>query len=748
MMRKRLVGLVLFAAIGGPVWGQPVELANLGQTPGGSAFNLTYDSETQRLFVGCGSSIWVYDVSDVTHPVRTAMRPFRGLVTEMVLAGATLFAATTHDGLWALSAESPTLEPFYHFPTPGDSAAYDLYAYGDSLYLANGFQAILLYYHPATGFTEIRRFGTPRVMTVARRGDMVATGSWTFLTGTVAVYHTADLSNPVATWVSGEALNLQDLQFADRRDDIIYVCGGTNNLAFTGRFFALQLQGDSLPMVGHFTIPGIPGWANAQIINMDSRNDTLFLATTAGLYQNESDVPVLDATGLPDDSLRVIAHIRPGLWHFDVALFSDRPYLAIASEWYGVWINDISTLQPLDTVAVIPTGGWCQRAYVHHDTLWACMRGYGLVAFDIDSLLYPPRSVRNPELLRLPKEFTVDFTLVDDSLCFLARGTGTTRYSLYNLAPWYRGGSPESRADFGYADLLGSECITSMTTDVGPRLAGGLVNGTIEIYNPYDRNHPRLSATALGGHPQELIAEGDTLWTGALIGGVQAIAAYRVTQDTLLPIRHCEALGQVTRLAKASDIVVAACGAAGMAWYRVQPDTLIELGRITDRYIVDVHLVGNRLYAAEQLTGLRVYDLSQPDTAILVAVNPGSGGWQGGFGSTSVTVGSDQRICLSDFNSGTFVIEPAPSGIAEAVRLTAYGLRLTAPTVVRGVLEMAVDSRQHTAYRAELLDVSGRMLLDLHPGPNDVSRFAPGVYFVRSADSNARAAVRKVVIAR
>jgi YVTN family beta-propeller protein len=51
-------------------------------------------------------------------------------------------------------------------------------------------------------------------------------------------------------------------------------------------------------------------------------------------------------------------------------------------------------------------------------------------------------------------------------------------------------------------------------------------------------------------------------------------------------------------------------------------------------------------------------------------------------------------------------------------------------TIVRGVLEMPL-----TAYcsplTASLLDISGRKVLDLKPGANDISRLAPGVYFVR-----------------
>jgi hypothetical protein len=49
---------------------------------------------------------------------------------------------------------------------------------------------------------------------------------------------------------------------------------------------------------------------------------------------------------------------------------------------------------------------------------------------------------------------------------------------------------------------------------------------------------------------------------------------------------------------------------------------------------------------------------------------------------------------------------------------------------------------------AELLDICGRKVLDLQPGPNYLRHVAPGVYFVRSVESGERPAVTKVVIQR
>ena len=63
-------------------------------------------------------------------------------------------------------------------------------------------------------------------------------------------------------------------------------------------------------------------------------------------------------------------------------------------------------------------------------------------------------------------------------------------------------------------------------------------------------------------------------------------------------------------------------------------------------------------------------------------------------------------------------------------------------TVIRGVLFLP-KATSLKPQAASLLDISGRKVLDLHPGANDVSRLSPGVYFVREAQAQA---VRKVVI--
>jgi len=128
----------------------------------------------------------------------------------------------------------------------------------------------------------------------------------------------------------------------------------------------------------------------------------------------------------------------------------------------------------------------------------------------------------------------------------------------------------------------------------------------------------------------------------------------------------------------------------------------------------------------------------------------------------------------------------APSGAASArlsLRMTGYGgwchwddlafdpgavveapghspLPDRGPTIIRGSLNLPQDMTDwghdrivpnsdrvphpvgHVA-RPALLDISGRKVMDLKPGPNDVSGLAPGVYFVRS-----RPAIHRVVVTR
>ena len=69
-------------------------------------------------------------------------------------------------------------------------------------------------------------------------------------------------------------------------------------------------------------------------------------------------------------------------------------------------------------------------------------------------------------------------------------------------------------------------------------------------------------------------------------------------------------------------------------------------------------------------------------------------------------------------------------------------------TMVRGVLRVRETEMTNDQCPMTLLDITGRKVIDLAPGENDVSRIAPGVYFVFRASGVEREAssVHKVVI--
>jgi len=96
-------------------------------------------------------------------------------------------------------------------------------------------------------------------------------------------------------------------------------------------------------------------------------------------------------------------------------------------------------------------------------------------------------------------------------------------------------------------------------------------------------------------------------------------------------------------------------------------------------------------------------------------------------------------------------IDSIAGGVEEHEPQIADYLPLTA-TIVRGVLFLVGDCpRTGTVPKAALLDISGRKVLDLRSGANDVRHLAPGVYFVRgpkTGDGRPRFETRKVILER
>jgi hypothetical protein len=106
---------------------------------------------------------------------------------------------------------------------------------------------------------------------------------------------------------------------------------------------------------------------------------------------------------------------------------------------------------------------------------------------------------------------------------------------------------------------------------------------------------------------------------------------------------------------------------------------------------------------------------------------------------------------LSDTNPvvrGAYSVSGLASGLAEQ-RRTQVSKRTLPATVVRGTLFLP-QAASYKLQAATLMDITGRNVLCLKPGANDLSGLAPGVYFVHQASCLMRAAssVTKVVVTR
>jgi hypothetical protein len=92
----------------------------------------------------------------------------------------------------------------------------------------------------------------------------------------------------------------------------------------------------------------------------------------------------------------------------------------------------------------------------------------------------------------------------------------------------------------------------------------------------------------------------------------------------------------------------------------------------------------------------------------------------------------------------------SPAGIAEETSNAELRAPNSSPTVVHGVLFLA-ERPSSSASASSLFDTSGREVLDLSPGTNDVSKLAPGVYFIREGRGirgEGLGKIQKVVVAR
>ncbi|MBL7138169.1 MAG: hypothetical protein ISS17_05310 [Bacteroidales bacterium] len=237
---------------------------------------------------------------------------------------------------------------------------------------------------------------------------------------------------------------------------------------------------------------------------------------------------------------------------------------------------------------------------------------------------------------------------VNDTLLLLSNG------KFYNLQSWFQGGNPEFAGEIGF----GCETIRAIQTNAGTRVIAGLSDlflpiRQIALYNPYDslQGYPLLDIDSTNSNVNGLLISGDTVFCGKKTGNTFYLAMFRVVNDSLILIDTVPAPAEINGISRDGSLVAVTCGMFWFSWYYIDGNTLVQMGTYFDWHFspTGVYLKNNLVYTADKFYGLKVFQLSEPPEATLVAECRGTGGWTNMFGSTAVNVGSNQGRKVSSF---------------------------------------------------------------------------------------------------
>jgi hypothetical protein len=344
------------------------------------------------LYAGTGSTLRVYKITSHLPYQLVFEYRYKSAIIDMQVREDFLYVAANYDGLIKWNITFPT-GPMVAFTIPADDnmPLLNFSISGDTIFAAR-LGKVTAYKDKGDFYYGIGDFGsvsgTARVLGTAVKNGICAVAvsdAFSEQNG-IYLYRTSDfsfLSHYAQTFCCPENV------IWGQQNDILHVLGGTNGV--NGSFYSLDVSDVFQPQqIFSDTIPGIPfGLAVANPIKAVNINDTIYVATTAGMKPNgpidTCFVYVYDATDAAN--VHRIGYIPAGLWHFDLDM--NYPECYIASEWYGIKTVDYSLFPQSVDLGNTPTGGWNTGSDKYGNNLVVANEGYGFKLFDVTQVYKP-----------------------------------------------------------------------------------------------------------------------------------------------------------------------------------------------------------------------------------------------------------------------------------------------------------------------------------------------------------------------
>ncbi|HDQ99942.1 MAG TPA: hypothetical protein ENN51_06635 [candidate division WOR-3 bacterium] len=273
------------------------------------------------------------------------------------------------------------------------------------------------------------------------------------------------------------------------------------------------------------------------------------------------------------------------------------------------------------------------------------------------------------------------------------------------------------------------------------------------ILSAADPTQPRVLSRIPAGPGRQFracVVDGNLLYIAAGSDGLRVLDI----SDPVLPepLGACSTMGSAQELKTRYPYAYIADGLGGITVVDISdPSKPFMVGNHPTPYgTFSIDLDRNIAYVADGFWGVRAFDVSNP-------AEPSPVGFYHTPCFAQYVQVMDGLVFVAD-GRGWLVLERYPPGVEEPPN-ERPSFAPPGPTVVRGVLNLS--GAEHNPILpgesglcpkpTQLLNATGRRVMDLQPGENDVRHLAPGVYFIRAEGPRGqgfKGSSRKVVIQR